>query len=527
MRPTFMGLETARRGMFTQQSALYVTGHNISNANTLGYSRQRVNFQPTTPFPGKGLNRPYLPGQMGTGVEAGSIQRIRDNFVDTRFRSEYNKLGYYGSRSDALTRMEDVLNEPTPEGLSAAMDKFWNTLQTLGTNPSESGARESVLAQGNGLADTFNYLSSSLTAIRDDLKQSISVSVDKINTLLSQINEINKQIGQVEPHGDLPNDLYDERDRLVEELSELVNVKVSRQQSGGMPSPHAEGIYKIEILDKNGKSLGTLVDKNTMGSEPTKVSYEMTDDGYVKSLSIGNGVPINPEDFSLGSLKADIEAYGYVKKDGVTLVGTYPEMLDQLDKLAFAIIKEFNHIHSGGVDLNEQSGKNFFEDLTDYKGAASKIKVAITNPNEIAASLVGPDGKGNGDNAYKLADVLRKDLSKFEAEITDPNNPGGKINLSDFLQKDLKMSGNIKSFYGGLVTALGVKTNEANVLTKNTLTLLEAVDEQRQSISGVSLDEEMANLIKFQHAYNASARNITVLDEMLDKIINGMGIVGR
>ncbi|MEH7124269.1 flagellar hook-associated protein FlgK [Bacillus sp. JJ1773] len=522
MRPTFMGLETARRGMFTQQSALYTTGHNISNANTPGYSRQRVNFQQTSPYPANGLNRPYLPGQMGTGVEAGSIQRIRDSFIDARFRSENNKLGYYGSKSDALTRMENVMNEPTSEGLSAAMDNFWNSLQTLGTNPNESGARESVLAQGHALADTFNYLSASLNSIREDLKQSIKVNVEKINTLASQINNINKQISQVEPHGDLPNDLYDERDRLVDELSQLVDIKVTTQPSGGLPSPIAEGTYKIEILNPIGKSLGTLVDKNTINGDPNKLSYKADNDGYIESLSIGSGSPIEVENFAKGSLKADIEAFGYVNQTG-NQVGRYPDMIDQLDKLAFTLLKEFNHIHKNGIDLDGNNGKDFFNDVTDYKGAASKISVAINNPNEIAASV---NGKGNGDNGYKLADVLRKDLSAFEAQVTDPST-GNPIDLKDYTQVNLKMSGNIKSFYGGLISSLGVETREANVLSKNTLILLDTVDYQRQSVSGVSLDEEMSNLIKFQHAYNASARNITVIDEMLDKIINGMGVVGR
>ena len=118
MRSTFMGLETNKRGLFTQQSALYTTGHNISNANTLGYSRQRVNMQATAGFPGTGLNAGTMPGFLGTGVEAGSIQRIRDSFVDQQFRQESNKLGYWESRSQAISQMEDVLNEPSAYGLS-------------------------------------------------------------------------------------------------------------------------------------------------------------------------------------------------------------------------------------------------------------------------------------------------------------------------------------------------------------------------------------------------------------------------
>ncbi|PLR78246.1 flagellar hook-associated protein FlgK [Bacillus sp. V3-13] len=524
MRSSFMGLETARRGMFTQQSALYTTGHNIANANTPGYSRQRVNFKETDPYPAMGMNKPKLPGQMGTGVEAGSIQRMRDDFLDLRFRSQNSKLGYFGTKSDSLTRMEDIMNEPTKEGLSAAMDAFWNSLQTLGTYPNESGARESVLAQANSITDTFNYLSGSLDSIRLDLEQSISVSVDKINTLAVQINEVNKEIGQVEPHGDLPNDLYDKRDRLIDELSQLVNIKVIKQPRGGLASSISEGIYRIDIVDNAGARLGTLVDETTTNGDPNEVSFKITN-GYLESLQIGKSDPINTENFASGSLKADIESFGYVDKNGAQ-VGVYPTMMDNLDKLAFALVKEFNHIHKSGDDLNGNNGLDFFSDLTDYKGAAKKMAVAITDPNQIAAAADGAFA-GNGENAYDLAEVMRKGFSDFTAVIADPSGSGTNINLKDFVQNNLKMSGNIKSFYGGLITSLGVTAREANVIKDNTETLMESVDYQRQSVSGVSLDEEMTNMIKFQHAYNASARNITVIDEMLDKIINGMGTVGR
>ena len=127
---TFHGLETAKRAMFTQQQALYVTGHNIANANTPGYSRQVLNMVPTDPFPAAAMNRPQIPGQMGTGVEAGSIQRVRDSFLDSQFRNENNKLGYWESRADALTKMEGIMNEPSENGLSAVMGEFWQSFPT-------------------------------------------------------------------------------------------------------------------------------------------------------------------------------------------------------------------------------------------------------------------------------------------------------------------------------------------------------------------------------------------------------------
>ncbi|PLR90808.1 flagellar hook-associated protein FlgK [Bacillus sp. T33-2] len=524
MRSTFMGLETARRGMFTQQSALHTTGHNISNVNTPGYSRQRINFNETYPFPAAGFNKPMLPGQMGTGVEAGSIQRIRDDFLDLRYRGQNSQLGYFGTKSDALASMENIMNEPTKEGLSSAMDSFWNSLQTLGTYPNESGARESVLAQANSMSDTFNYLSNSLESIRKDLALSIDVSVSEINSIADQINGINRDIAKVEPHGDLPNDLYDKRDRLIDDLSKLVNIKVTKQPNGGLSKPIAEGIYKIEIINDAGVSLGTLVDNTTTQGDPNLVTYKMNS-SYLESLTVGNNIPVNAADFASGSLKADIEANGYIDANGVK-VGDYPQMIDQLDKLAFALVKEFNQIHSNGDDLNGNNGGNFFADLSDYKDAAKNMSVAITDPNQIAAATNGTQ-VGNGGNAYDLSEVMRKDFSNFVALIPDPSGSGTNINLKDYIQNDLKMSGNIKSFYGGVITSLGVQAREANVLSSNTETLLQSAEYQRQSVSGVSLDEEMTNIIKFQHAYNASARNITVIDEMLDKIINGMGTVGR
>ncbi|WP_315907080.1 flagellar basal body protein, partial [Priestia koreensis] len=139
MTSTFHGLEVAKRGMSTQQAALYTTGQNIANANTPGYSRQRVNFEQTEPYPAPSMNRPEIPGQMGTGVKAGSIQRVRENFLDLQYRDEQNKVGYWSARSDALTKMEDILKEPSDSGLAKTMDDFWKGLQTLSTNPENSG----------------------------------------------------------------------------------------------------------------------------------------------------------------------------------------------------------------------------------------------------------------------------------------------------------------------------------------------------------------------------------------------------
>src|SRR5699024_2242255 len=151
---TFHGLEMARQALFAQQSALYTTGHNISNANTDGYSRQRVNFETTSPFPAPSRVQPQIAGQKGTGVDIGSIQRIRDHFLDVQYRNENGKLGYWETKSEALKRMENLLNEPTDEGLAAVMNEFWQSLNDLAVNPDNTGARSVVAQRGLAVAET-------------------------------------------------------------------------------------------------------------------------------------------------------------------------------------------------------------------------------------------------------------------------------------------------------------------------------------------------------------------------------------
>lgn len=512
MRSTFMGLETSKRGIYTQQSALYTTGHNISNANTLGYSRQRVNMQATSGFPGVGLNTPTMPGFLGTGVEAGSIQRIRDGFVDQQYRGESNKLGYWESRTKAISQMEDVLAEPSTYGLQQSLSDFWQSLQTLATSPENGGARAVVVERGVAVADSFNYINKSLTEIQTNLGKEIGVSTKNINSILKQIGELNKQISEVEPNGYMPNDLYDARDNLLDQLSTLVPIEVSYEKSGGRALDIAEGTVTVKIKT-DGEPI-TVVNKNSF-SQLTPVGTGGTD---TEGNPIGNmtgftftGGPAEQPSLNVnnmqtaGSLKSLVNSYGYQDAAG-NIKGLYPEMLAKLDKMADAFIKEFNKVHAGGEPLPTSEGQpdkekveNFFEG-----SGASGIKVvdAIQNdPSRVNASSEAGE-VGNAENAKKLGDVLFAPLEDLEGS-------------------------SVQSYYAGVIGELGVQGEQAVKMTKNAMTLLGAVSNRRDSISSVSLDEEMTDMIRFQQAYNASARMITVMDETLDKIINGMGVVGR
>ncbi|MBP2241978.1 flagellar hook-associated protein 1 FlgK [Cytobacillus eiseniae] len=527
MRPTFMGLETARRGMFTQQSALYTTGHNVSNANTPGYSRQRINFQTTLPYPPIGIDSPYMPGQIGTGVEAGSVQRIRDGFLDAQYRNEYSKFGYYGTLSESLTKMEEIMNEPSDTGLHSAMEKFWKSLQDLASHTGNTGARDVVAASGQMVTDTLNYYYNSLTRVQDDIGKQIEVKQNEINSLIDSIAQVNQQISEVEPNGYLPNDLYDRRDLLVDNLSKLINIKVTnvKPTKYGNAKDIAEGLYNIEVVKEDGKSYNppiNLVSVNKsgiLGTNKVEVVYENPNDpkGMVTGVKFGNGQPVTDNSFK-GDLAGLIESHGY--EDGAgNIKGSYPDMIDKMNKMTEAFVNEFNHIHKQGYALGAttQSTDDFFVwDPSKFDPAKGNFAQAVIvndklkkDPSLIAAG--GASGaSGDNKNAQALADLKTLGFDKY-------GNPFGNNSLT----------GNLDTFYSGIIGKLGVESQSAAKSTENSAILADAVDVNRQSVSAVSMDEEMTNMIKFQHAYNASARNITVIDEMLDKIINGMGVVGR
>lgn len=514
MRSTFMGLETSRSGLFTQQSALYTTGHNISNANTLGYSRQRVNMQATPGFPTAGLNTPNYPGHMGTGVETGSIQRIRDEFIDRQYRQETNKLGYWESRSNAISQMEDIMDEPSQYGLNAALEQFWKGLQDVSTGPENAASRKVAIERANHLAESFNYIDTQLKTIQGNLGNEISVSTNRINSLLKQIASINKQVQEVEPNGHVPNDLYDARDVLIDELNSYIPVSIERVPSGGLASSVAEGSVTITfkpfgtntaIKLVNGKDAASIeVNSGATQIDGTDLSKVFTSINVVGSGTADSGtITYDQLEPGKGKLLSLINSYGY--QDGANVKGYYPETMASLDKLASEFANVFNAMHKQGYDLTgAQSTIDFFEPIDNTKPmSAGNIKVnadLLKDPSKLAASSK-PNEEGNGKWALELSNIQ----SKVQANLD-----GATFN----------------TFYQGIIGKLGVDGEEAARLNATSETLLVTISNSRASITSVSLDEEMTNMITFQQAYNANARMITVIDETLDKIINGMGRVG-
>ncbi|MCT4786505.1 flagellar hook-associated protein FlgK [Exiguobacterium aestuarii] len=500
MGSTFMGLETARRSLTTHQWALQATGNNVANASNPGYSRQRLTLgmteQLSVNFGGTKA------GQFGTGVRGETLARIRDLMIDQQYRDESVKNAFYATKEAAFGRMEDIINEPSENGLAKSLDLFWASLQDLSVNPDDTGARSVVRQRAMTLAETFNYMSSSLTKVQDDLKAEAGVVSKKINDLLTKINNVNRQIGDAEPLGVLPNELYDERDRYMDELSqyiefERVPVDYVNGETRGNSQRVAEGRVDIRVV-VGGKEV-KLVDGLTGGVGKM--------DDMTMTNAAGGTSKLTFNDLPNGKLKALVDMYGS-STGAEAHDGAFTKMLKDLDVMAQEFSTEFNALHNtfydGNVNDNpRKKGADFF-----VVGDAKTLKVnsvIIDNLNLIAISK--DQNIGDGSGALELANLKNKLLTFTDGSSTATTSIG--------------------RYYQNVIGNMAVEASQNANLAKSTFALMSSSDQRRQSVSAVSLDEEMTMMIQYQHAYNAAARNITTVDEMLDKIINGMGVVGR
>ncbi|WP_400162310.1 flagellar hook-associated protein FlgK [Brevibacillus sp. TJ4] len=494
MRSSFHGIEVSKRGLFAQQAALNTTSHNIANANTEGYSRQRVNLVTTNGLPYVGLHAGTEAGLLGTGVRADNIQRLRNEFLDIQYRNEFNRQGFWDARAETLERLEGIMNEPSETGLQKVMDQMWQSWQDLANDPSDTSARAVVRERSQAVADTFNSLYTQLNQVQADLNNVISVKTLEINSLGQQIAALNGQIANLVPHGYTPNDLYDQRDVLLDRLSNLVSINVT---------PTTSGMVDVTI---QGQAFVTGQASQVMATQqnPATGLYSMT---------LG-GAPFVP---TSGYMAGTFEARDQIVTN----------MKSRLDVLAVNLTKEINDIHRAGRSLadiqnNAVQDLPFFVDRTavagdpatkNYPTGAASIVInpaILQSLDAIAAAKAGnpTTSVGNNEAALDIAAIKFKVLAAGAGPLDLPENT------------------TLDSYYQNTISQLGVSAQEAIRNQANAEMLVDTVGNQRQSVSGVSIDEEMAELVKFQHAYSASARVMTSMDEILDRVINGMGRVG-
>ncbi len=625
MLSTFTGIEIGKRGLMAHTQGLTTIGHNLSNASTEGYSRQRVDIGTMDPLYAPALNREETPGQIGQGPMVTRISRVRDELLEGRIVNQEGSVGYWDTRDKYVKILEQIHNEPSEVSVRTQMDKYWDSWQELSLHPSELAPREAVVQRGKTLIDSIHQRYTNLTQTRDMVEQDIGIVVDQVNGLTRQVSLLNDEILKVEAMGDNPNDLYDRRDLLITKLGKLVPITVDRRDPDEFMI-HVDG----QVLVQGGIARQLSL---TTGAE---------NDGYAKLQWKDTS---DPAKISAGVLGALVELRDVDIKGQIA----------SLDTMTLNFTDLVNETHRAGYGLNGSTGNDFFTEHPAINNVAgnydrngdgaydSTYIQRITGQNKLdpqeqvglagVIQLSGP--KGNIAVEYRptdtVGDVLRR-INNSGAEVTARLTMEGKLQLRattsadsanpDFVIRHVEDSGDFLGGYSGTLAATGeagaydwaqadaaltlreggtdfavapiahpsgwieVSKNVssditnvvagfgsngrpaeagdgsaalamANLRTASVMVGSEAtfddyfanaigsiglegeraqrmaethsriaknLGEMQQSLSGVNIDEELSNMIKFQHGYAASAKFIAQFDEMLDTIINRMGI---
>ncbi|NLX01610.1 MAG: flagellar hook-associated protein FlgK [Syntrophomonadaceae bacterium] len=431
----FFSLEIGKRSVLMHQTALSITGHNMANANTPGYTRQVPDIVTTPPWHAPALVQTGKAGQLGTGVDIAAINRIRDEFIDNQIRHENRTDGYWSALQDTLAKIEVILNEPSEDGLRGVMDMFWESWQNLSIHPESEAVRAVVVQRGMSLAEAFNHTYRQLVELREDVNAQVKVKVDEINSIAMQVADLNQQILAISIAGKQPNDLLDKRDLLIDQLSKIADIRVYNDRNN---------MVALQLGDR------VLVE----GVNYNKLSTQMDQEGMNMVIWQDTGTRVNVAN---GELRGLLDARGKTLLEGEAQPSIYketiPNMIDKLNALAKTLVVKVNNIHRGGYSLNnktDQSGTpyidmrypdgiDFFDlppDQDSYDNWAKFMRVSqeIQNdPKNIAAACHRTwDDEGNkinfgdGNNALKIAQ-LKHDLNNV---IYDLKTNGISIDIS-------------------------------------------------------------------------------------------------
>ena len=598
----FSTFNIARSGMSVQQRAIDVTSHNISNAATVGYSRQRVTVETTRAQSVQGA------GQIGTGAQVTAIERVRDSFLDYQVRSETGTLGKYDTRAQFLGEVESIFNEPSTTGISSLMGKFFDSFQELSKQPSSSNARTVVAQQTAALCDALNANAASLEKLKENSTELIKSGVNDVNSLITQIDSLNQEIITVTVGGNTPNDLMDRRDQLVDQLSYRMNIVVEEKGNNGIDiKPVDTGIMKVQTLvnsNPNGEAcnfsyVSSVVRDESQPEGSYVITYykngDMSSEENKQTMKVNGLTPEEAEHIqNAGIIWADrsgqaLRPDGYPIKNGevveknqvmtfepqsgdlsgiVSVKEDIQDYMDQLDRLAKGIALSVNAIHSGIEDpLNGEGDIDrdflpFFvnSDTAKYgnDGLLSNLNDTLYAEEEISAKNISInteilndvmkiktktndymfaytsdnyiDGEGDGDRALAIAN-LRDTMFRIQdinenivsrKDLFDPNKGGSSLQNNNMAIAGDTSGMKLDGYFKDTIDRLGVQSQEAQRMVKNQEDLIYSLEESRLSVSGVSLDEEMANLVQYQHSYNANAKVIATLDELLDVVVNGL-----
>ncbi len=458
MSINFSAFEIGRRALNANQAGISVTGQNIANVNTSGYSRQRVQLVESAPTNLNGFN-------IGNGVTIAGVQDFRDNFIESRLQTEAGIAGRLNARRDALAPVETALQGSETGGLQNALNGFFGSFRDLEANPNSVALRAAVAQKGAGIANAFQTTRSRLSEIQLGTDKQIRADVEQVNSLSEKIADLNVKIKTAEATGGSTSGLRDQRGEFVKQAAEL---------TGARSTENGDGTISLTIGE--GRAL-------VSGDKAFKLTTTDTPPNGLATINIDG----QPAVFDEGAIRGLQDALGETSKQ-----------ISSLDGLAASVVSRVNDLHTSGTDLDGGAGKKFFDDSAAPVTAANiKINAEITaNPRLVVASPLTQPGQ-TGTVAGAIANLLTDKDSTVNSQ-----------------------TGSFSSIFSSMISETGEKVQSADDALQTQSVIISQLTTQRESVSGVSLDEEAINLMQYQKAYEAAARFIKIADEMTQTILS-------
>ncbi len=480
MSSTFTTLEIGKSALVASRRAMDVTGHNIANAATPGYSRQRVILEPIV------QRIPLSAGVAGLGVKVTDVVRARDKFVDAVLRNEQAKKAVFEIQKNVLDHLQVVFAEPSDSSIRESVDFFWAAWHDLSSEPQSDSARAQLSEAGRSLTDMLRHLGSQIDSLTEDIEDGIKATVDKVNLLAERVSSLNIEISRALARKEPVGDLMDRRDLLIDEMAELTGATVSYLD---------DGTVKVNLGGV------PLVD----GSKFYKLGKTITGEGVKFYIITG---PNENDKINLDSIGGSLCGHKIARDQ---IAGRFKqELQDKVKELADGI----NFIYRSNLKSEPGPDIPFFQFIDGDVVGTIAIHSAIVEDPRIIRTAATSDSL-DGGLALAIADFIEGIQNDYLDELAE---------TSEFSQL---LGGNFTEKWMAIIGGLGVEGQKVESGYDTQQLLAKELANRKDSISGVSLDEEVTYLIREQHAFNAAGRVITVADEMLDTIINRMGLGGR
>jgi flagellar hook-associated protein 1 FlgK len=458
MPSTFLGLEIGATGLAAAQLGQNVTGNNITNANTPGYSVETVDFQANPSLsPPDSVDGTLPNGQVGTGVSVGSITRASDQYLNSQVRASNADVASQTTQNTALQQVEQAYGEPSDSGLNETLTQFYQSFNAVVSNPEDTGAEATVVQDGVAVTNSLQSIQSQLSLTNTNLSSQQSNDLQSISSYATQIAQLNGTIRASQVAGQQPNTLLDQRDQLLNSLSSLANISVQQ---------NSDGTVNVAI-----------------GSSDLVVGTQAHTVTVAGLQSRG--------DLQSGDLAGVVQAQANVQSN-----------ITSINNIASALATQVNAIHSTGAGSDGTTGLNFFNVTAGNEAASITVNPTLTaDPTKLAIAAVPTSGgappPGDTSNAVTLAALQTQSVSAL-------NNTS------------------VLGYYQTVVTTTGSKA----ATTQTALTSAQAsqtqATQQLDSVTGVSTDQEMINLLQYQSAYQASAKVVQTMDSMLNTLITGL-----